>query len=106
MKLGRYARITAVLIPLVFGVIYAQVQAGSAKPRPSDDSKEETSSVSVESGIVGSDVEMIGTAIINGVVYIDGEKLPSSTSVFTSKKTGKTYLVKRGKNGNVSVVEK
>jgi hypothetical protein len=55
---------------------------------------------------VGSDVEMTGSAIINGVVYIDGEKLPANISTFTSKKSGKTYLIKRGKNGNVSVVEK
>jgi hypothetical protein len=55
---------------------------------------------------IGADVEMTGVAVINGEVYIDGEKLPPGKRSFTSKKTGKNYAIEWGKNGNVSVAEK
>lgn len=62
--------------------------------------------VNVNSGSIGSDVQMEGVAVINGEVFIDGEKIPKGKSVHTSKKTKKTYLIHWGKNGNVSVSEK
>lgn len=64
------------------------------------------SEVNVNSGSIGSDVQMEGVAVINGEVFIDGEKIPKGKSVYTSKKTKKTYLIHWGKNGNVSVSEK
>jgi hypothetical protein len=87
------------------GCICIQVQAGTVKPKLSPD-LEESNSANIENGVVHSDVQMIGTAIINGVIYIDGERLPANITTFTSKMTGKNYLIKRGKDGNVSVIEK
>lgn len=58
------------------------------------------------SGGVASDVEMEGVAVINGEVFIDGNKVPKGKTLYTSKKSGKTYRINWGKNGNVSVSEK
>ena len=58
-----------------------------------------------EAGVM-SDVEMEGVAVINGEVYIDGEKVPANLSTYKSKKSGKSYLIKRDRHGNVSVTEK
>lgn len=54
-------------------------------------------------GSIDEDVEMTGVAIINGNVTIDGEKLPKGTTRHTGKKSGITYLIKWGKDGNVAV---
>lgn len=62
--------------------------------------------VSVESGSIDPDVEMTGVAVINSEVFVDGVKVPAGKTSYTSKKTGKTYLIHRGKNGNVSVTER
>lgn len=61
------------------------------------------SSASNSSGSVDADVEMEGVAVINDDVFIDGEKIPRGKTRYTSKKTGKSYRIKWGKNGNVSV---
>lgn len=58
-----------------------------------------------DSGVVGADVEMTGYAVINGSVWIDGVKIHKPQSVYTSKKSGKTYRIHWGKNGNVSITE-
>lgn len=54
-------------------------------------------------GSIDADVEMEGVAIINDDVFIDGEKIPRGKSRYTSKKTGKSYRIQWGKNGNVTV---
>lgn len=90
---------------VILGVICLQVIPQIASARQVDE-EDEGNTVSVESGVVSSDVQMTGSAIINGEVFIDGEKLPHGTTTYKSKITGKTYFVKRGKNGNVSVTEK
>ncbi|HLA36183.1 MAG TPA: hypothetical protein VJ001_15070, partial [Rhodocyclaceae bacterium] len=59
-----------------------------------------------ESGIIGSDVEIDGVAVINGEVFIDGEKVQRGKTSYTSKKSGKSYRIQWGKNGNVSVEQK
>lgn len=67
------------------------------------------SEVSVTTGSTGgvaSDVEMEGVAVINGDVFIDGNRVPKGKTLYTSKKSGKTYRIEWGKNGNVSVSEK
>ena len=46
---------------------------------------------------------MEGVAVINDDVFIDGEKVPRGKTRYTSKKTGKSYRIQWGKNGNVSV---
>lgn len=58
------------------------------------------------SGSVAPDVEMEGVAVINGDVFVDGTKVPKGKTLYTSKKSGKTYHINWGKNGNVSVSEK
>lgn len=55
---------------------------------------------------VGADVEMEGVAVINGDVYVDGQKVPRGVTSYKSKKTGKTYRIQWGKGDNVSVEEK
>ena len=67
------------------------------------------SEVNVNTGSTGgvaSDVEMEGVAVINGDVFIDGNRVPKGKTLYTSKKSGKTYRIEWGKNGNVSVSEK
>jgi hypothetical protein len=65
------------------------------------------SSVAVNTaGSIDSDVEMEGVAVINGDVFIDGEKVPRGKTSYTSRKTGKSYQIKWGRNGNVAVQEK
>lgn len=62
--------------------------------------------VRVTTGSVASDVEMEGIAVINGEVFIDGAKVARGKTLYTSKKSGKTYRIDWGKDGNVSVSEK
>ncbi|MDD5176407.1 MAG: hypothetical protein PHQ05_08315 [Sterolibacterium sp.] len=64
------------------------------------------SSVNVNSKAVASDVQMDGVAVINGEVFIDGEQVPKGKTSFTAKKSGKSYRIEWGKDGNVSVSEK
>ena len=65
------------------------------------------SSVAVNTaGTIDSDVQMEGVAVINGEVFIDGEKIPKGKTSHKAKKSGKTYLIKWGKDGNVAVQEK
>ena len=65
------------------------------------------SSVAVNSaGSIEGDVEMEGVAVINGDVFIDGEKVPKGKTSYTSRKSGKTYQITWGRNGNVAVEEK
>ncbi|MFA6971034.1 MAG: hypothetical protein WC208_06475 [Gallionella sp.] len=54
----------------------------------------------------GADVQIEGVAVINDKVYIDGVRVPKGTRVFTSKKTGRHYLIEWGENDNVTVREK
>ena len=81
-----------------------RLRSGKDETRVVRDKKESTADASA--GGVDVDVEMTGVAIINGNVYIDGEKLPPGKRTYTSKKTGKSYAIEWGKNGNVSVAEK
>ena len=61
------------------------------------------STASNSSGVVDADVQMEGVAVINDDVFIDGEKIKRGKTKHTSKKTGKSYRIQWGKNGNVSV---
>lgn len=56
-------------------------------------------------GSIAADVQMEGVAVINDDVFIDGEKIPRGKTKHTSKKSGKSYRIEWGKNGNVSVEE-
>ena len=62
--------------------------------------------MNINTGQIGSDVQIEGVTIINDDVFIDGEKVPRGKTVYTSKKSKKTYLIQWGKNGNISVSEK
>jgi hypothetical protein len=65
-----------------------------------------TGSVAVnEVGTLGPDVQMDGVAVINGRVYIDGAQVPKGKTTFKSPKSGKTYRIQWGKDGNVAVQE-
>lgn len=55
------------------------------------------------SGSIDADVQMEGIAVINDDVFIDGEKIQRGKTRHTSKKTGKSYRIQWGKNGNISV---
>lgn len=54
-------------------------------------------------GTVEEDVDMTGVAVINGDVFVDGEKVPRGKKVVKSKKTGTVYHIQWGRDGNVSV---
>ena len=64
------------------------------------------STASNSSATVDADVNMEGVAVINDDVFIDGEKIPRGKTRHTSKKTGTSYVIEWGKNGNVSVKQK
>ena len=66
----------------------------------------EGGSVQVNPGRVAADVQMEGVAVINGDVFIDGEQVPKGKTLYTAKKTGKSYRIQWGQDGNVSVSEK
>lgn len=61
------------------------------------------STASNTGGAIDADVNMEGVAVINDDVFIDGEKVQRGKTRHTSKKTGKSYRIVWGKNGNVSV---
>jgi hypothetical protein len=61
------------------------------------------STASNSAGSIDADVQMEGVAVINDDVFIDGEKIQRGKTRHTSKKTGKSYRIQWGKNGNVSV---
>lgn len=75
-----------------------KVQTGKARPADDDDDD--------DASPIGSNVEIEGVAVVNGQVFIDGVKVPKGTSSYRSKKTGKVYQIRWGKNGNVEVNEK
>lgn len=65
------------------------------------------SNVAVNSaGSVDSSVEMEGVAVINGEVFIDGDKVPKGRSSHKSRKSGIVYEIKWGKDGSVTVRER
>jgi hypothetical protein len=63
-------------------------------------------SVQLNSASIASDVQIEGVTVINGEVYIDGEQVPKGRTSFTAKRSGKSYRIQWGKNGNVSISEK
>jgi len=89
---------------LLTGSVMAQtsvnVSGGEVKLRNQDGSV-----VVVGSGRVAADVDMTGVAVINGEVYIDGDKVPTGRTSYKGRKSGKTYRIQWGKDGNVSVAE-
>lgn len=65
------------------------------------------SNVAVNSaGSIDSSVEMEGVAVINGDVFVDGDKVPKGVTSYKSRKSGVVYEIKWGKNGNVAIREK
>lgn len=87
------------------GTVLAQtnvtISGGEVKLRNADGS-----SLSVGSERVASDVDMVGVAVINGEVYIDGDRVPTGTRSYKGRKSGKSYRIEWGRDGNVSVAEK
>lgn len=57
-------------------------------------------------GIPGSGTASAEVRIADGEVFIDGDKVPRSQREHVSRRTGKTYRIDWGKNGNVAVYEK
>lgn len=56
-------------------------------------------------GVISGDVDIEGVTIINNQVYIDGVKIPHHIKKYKSAKTGRNYIIERGKNGNISIRE-
>lgn len=102
--LGALSLVLAFAINCAQAQVAVDVTGGSVKVQTGSG---KGSSVAVNnSGVIDSDVQMEGVAVINGEVFVDGEKVPKGKSSFTGKKSGKTYLIKWGKDGNVAVQEK
>lgn len=57
-------------------------------------------------GVIEGDAEVEGVTVINQEVFIDGVKVPHGQSRYVGKKSGKTYTIRWGKNGNIAVEEK
>ena len=91
------------VLALFSGVAAAQVSATAGGNHVKIDSDNDASN---ESGVISGDVEIEGVAILNDKVYIDGVRVPRGVREVTSKKSGKTYRIVWGKNGNITVTEK
>ncbi|MCX7178086.1 MAG: hypothetical protein NTX56_04685 [Proteobacteria bacterium] len=89
---------------LLLGKAVAQVGVG-ATGKEAKATSGNRGSPQVSAGVIGSDVQIEGIAVINGEVFIDGEQVPRGKVSYTSKKTGKSYRIQWGKDGNVSVSE-
>ena len=96
----------AAVAQVVVDVPGVSVNVGKGKSGNSAISIGPGSTASNSSGSIGADVQMEGVAVINDDVFIDGEKIPRGKTKHTSKKTGKTYRIQWGENGNVSVEQK
>ena len=59
---------------------------------------------SVETGIAAG-AEITGVTVINGEVWIDGQKVPREANRFTGR-SGKSYRIERDREGNVQVRER
>lgn len=88
---------------LVNAQVAVDVSAGGVRVQTG---KSSVSTASNSAGSIDADVEMEGVAVINGTVYIDGERIPKGKRSHTARKSGKTYLIEWGRDGNVSVREK
>jgi hypothetical protein len=111
MRLLQFAAIAGLLATLcgvVIGQVTVDVPGASVKIKKGNGGNTAVSvgsgsSASNTAGAVGPDVEMEGVAVINDNVFIDGEKIKRGKTQHTSKKTGKSYRIQWGKDGNVSV---
>jgi len=90
---------------ILLGPAYGQVAVDVSKYGVKIQSADDTAA-QLNSGRIAPDVQMEGVAVINGDVFIDGEQVPRGKTSFTAKRSGKTYNIQWGKNGNVSVSEK
>jgi len=92
---------------LVFGQVVVDVPGVNVKLKKGNGNAAVSvgsgNAASNSAGSVDAEVEMEGVAVINDDVFIDGEKIQRGKSRHTSKKTGKSYRIHWGKNGNVSV---
>ena len=68
--------------------------------------KRNSSSTDATAGRIAADAEIIGVTVINGELYIDGDRVAAGVATFKGKRSGKTYFINWGKDGNVSVAEK
>ena len=103
-SLGALALVLTTFSNCALAQVAVDVSGGSVKVQTGSG---KGSSVAVNSaGTIDSDVQMEGVAVINGEVFVDGEKVPKGKTSYTGKKSGKTYLIKWGKDGNVAVQEK
>jgi hypothetical protein len=101
---GLLAGLSGVVVgQVVVDVPGVSVNVGKGKAGNTAISVGPGSTANNSSGSIDADVQMEGVAVINDDVFIDGEKIPRGKTKHTSKKTGKTYRIQWGKNGNVSV---
>lgn len=99
-------RAVSLLFGMLINVSTAQAGVDDAEFDVNVDAPDRAgNTASSDAGVVGAGVEMTGVAVINGAVWIDGVRISKPQSVYTSKKTGKTYHIRWGKDGNVSVAE-
>lgn len=89
------------------GVAFAQVRVDTDAygVRVNQGGAVEINALPGSQSVIGTDVQIAGITVINGNLFIDGEKVPRGRTSYTSKKTGKSYKVDWGRDGNVSVAE-
>ncbi|OGQ88202.1 MAG: hypothetical protein A2512_02560 [Deltaproteobacteria bacterium RIFOXYD12_FULL_56_24] len=103
----RMVLLLAVVMLAGTAVTFAQVQVetGAYRVRVNPGGAVEVNALPGSQPAIGKDVQVAGVTVINGNLFIDGEKVPKGRTSYTSKKTGKSYKVDWGRDGNVSVAE-
>lgn len=99
-------------VVLLFSMVFLTpaLMAGEVKPKSTSQQTTQrvnvgTNEVGNEAGVIDEDAEIEGVTIINGSVSIDGVRVPHGVRKFRSVKTGRSYRIDWGKDGNVSVIE-
>ena len=94
-------------ILMFFSLLAAMGLAGqSCSSEEAKPGRRDASSKDATAGSIAADTEIIGVTVINGELYIDGDRVAAGVATFKGKRSGKTYFIKWGKDGNVSVAEK
>lgn len=86
---GQSVRIQAPDVPAL-----PQGQGAGAANGVTVNSSGQGNSSSVTIGGIGQDTQVQGVSVINGQVWIDGEKIPPTVTRYTSK-SGQKYLIER-----------
>ena len=93
------------LLCLLTGAVLAQtgthVAGGEAKRKVQN-----ASATPAGASRIDADADIVGVTVINDEVYIDGDRVPTGVTSFKGRKSGTSYRIQWGRDGNISVTEK